>query len=160
MKTSKLNPYSFPVSKLANRGRLKKRFYKNWRGHKPEKLVTCPCARLETRKKSNSNLKIMLNYFSTSLTDSSKVQFFWEGHKKLRSLSSQNECIFVNIFNRHFRYLYTLKTKNNGGLPSLSLCFYSQTIVPKKTFQYFAFLAIFILYVWSICMASFGTFLH
>ena len=44
MKTSKLNPYSFPVSRLANRGRFKKKFYKNWQGHKPEKLVTFPCA--------------------------------------------------------------------------------------------------------------------
>jgi hypothetical protein len=43
LKTSKLKPYSFPVSRLANRGRFKKKIYKNWQGHKPEKLVTCPC---------------------------------------------------------------------------------------------------------------------
>ena len=58
-------------------------------------------SRVETKKKFNSNLKMMLNYFSTSLTDSAKVQFYWEGH----SLYSQNKCIFIHIFNRHFRYL-------------------------------------------------------
>ena len=43
LKTFKLNFYLLPISRIVNRGRFKKKFYKNWLGHRAKVSVTFPC---------------------------------------------------------------------------------------------------------------------